>query len=68
MLGIEIIGLIMGSKAESSGLKVGDKVLFFNGISTKTLSDYIKAKCMETDIETISVNRNGEILNFEWRK
>jgi S1-C subfamily serine protease len=66
MNGVEVMGVVHGSRAEQAGIRVGDIILAFNGMRTETLIDYVKAKILKPKREHILIERNGKKMYFEW--
>ena len=64
--GLTVHVVVSNSIAESVGLKVGDLILTYNDVRTKTLADYTKAKMVKPERESMLVERNGKKLYFEW--
>jgi len=67
-MSLEIIHIIKGSITDSLGLRAGDKILIFNDIEINSLSDYIKAKKIFPDKESVVIDRKGKRLYYEWDK
>ena len=64
--GITVTEVTPGSCAEQGGIKVGDKIVAFNGVevSTSTELNFQKEKCSIGDTVTITVERDGQTLDL----
>lgn len=64
--GITVTDITAGSCAEAGGMKVGDKILSFNGVEVSDAAElnYQKDKCSIGDTVTVTVERNGEKLDL----
>lgn len=66
MSGIRVVCVMPGSRAADAGVLMGDLILAFNGMRTENVGDYIKAKALKPDKESVLVERSGKKLYFEW--
>lgn len=64
--GITVTEVTTGSPADVGGVKVGDKIVAFNGVEVKDSEElnFQKEKCSVGDTVTITVERNGEKLEL----
>ncbi len=71
---VTIIDIVENSPADKAGLMVGDKILKFDDYelpegkkALKKISKHL-SKLDSNEIEKITIDRNGEIKNFEFKK
>ena len=64
--GITVTDITTGSPAELGGMKVGDKIVAFNGVEVSTSDElnFQKNKCSIGDTVTITVERDGSRLDL----
>lgn len=64
--GITVTEVTTGSPADVGGVKVGDKIVAFNGVEVKDSEElnFQKEKCSVGDTVTITVERSGEKLEL----
>lgn len=64
--GITVTEVTTGSPADIGGVKVGDKILAFNGVEVSDSEElnFQKEKCSVGDTITLTVERNGEKLEL----
>lgn len=60
--GVTVTEVTTGSSADLGGVKVGDKILAFNGVAISTADElnFQKEKCSIGDVITMTVERAGE--------
>lgn len=58
--GLPVLGALEGTPAARAGVRYGDVLLSVNGMRTKTVMDYVKAKNLRSDGMNIVVFRSGE--------
>lgn len=57
--GVAVMSVIPGSRAECAGVRTGDIILAFNDMRTETWADYVKAKMLKPERESVLIERNG---------
>ncbi len=64
--GITVTEVSQGSPAEQGGMKVGDKIVAFNGVEVSTSDElnFEKNKCKIGDAVTVTVEREGQRLDL----
>lgn len=64
--GITVTDVTAGSPAELGGIKVGDKIVAFNGVEVSTSDElnFQKNKCSIGDTVTVTVERDGSRLDL----
>ena len=65
--GITVTDVTTGSPADVGGIKVGDKILAFNGVEVADSEElnFQKEKCSVGDKVVITVERDGKQLDLE---
>jgi predicted metalloprotease with PDZ domain len=61
--GLPILCLFAGSVAERAGVKVGDHVLFANGVRVSSYSDYVNARSIYNDRLELTLRRGNQIID-----
>ena len=53
------------SPAERAGIRVGDVILFANGVRIDSVASYVKARQANPDTLSVTVQRGYQFLDFE---
>ncbi len=63
---LQVVDITPGSSAEQAGMQIGDWIVAFNGITTRTtaLLNFEKDKCAVGDTVLILVLRDGQLLDL----
>lgn len=62
--GLLVLGCLPNSPAAKSGLRYGDIVTRVNGVPTKTMDDFYRARTLEQASMTMQVFRDGRFITI----
>lgn len=63
--GILVLGALPGSPAAELGLRYGDVLLAVNGVRTRVVEDFLKARTVSTKSMRLQVVRGGQAVSIE---